>query len=228
MLPTRYQYSILIRGVDEIPEEIKTAIINYEPRLAAATLRIERDKAVDSAELKVRFLVRADLTCHPVHVPVEFIADVIETGKIIVNRRIDIEQSGAQAITDLQSNNDLSGLNGFLQQPGHQADVEVVAVLSQPTAKAVTVTLRVFNARQSTVQIGPDSLWIAFGYERDPIGPRVPAEGLAPFDLLPGQAVNLSVSFPWSGEPFATLGTDGLGINGTYQFAVQFAVGATS
>jgi len=73
-------------GVDEIPEEIKTAIINYEPRLAAATLRIERDKAVDSAELKVRFLVRADLTCHPVHVPVEFIADVIETGKIIVNR----------------------------------------------------------------------------------------------------------------------------------------------
>jgi len=73
-------------GVDEIPEEIKTAIINYEPRLAAATLRIERDKAVDSAELKVRFVVRADLTCHPVHVPVEFIADVIETGKIIVNR----------------------------------------------------------------------------------------------------------------------------------------------
>jgi len=26
------------------------------------------------------------LTCDPVHVPVEFIADVIETGKIIVNR----------------------------------------------------------------------------------------------------------------------------------------------
>jgi type VI secretion system protein ImpF len=73
-------------GVDEIPDEIRTAIVNYEPRLAASTLHIERDKSIDSAEIKVRFLVRADLTCHPVHVPVEFIADVIETGKIIVNR----------------------------------------------------------------------------------------------------------------------------------------------
>jgi type VI secretion system protein ImpF len=73
-------------GVDEIPEEIKAAIVNFEPRLAAASLRIERDKSVDPAELKIRFLVRADLTCDPVHVPVEFIADVIDTGKIIVNR----------------------------------------------------------------------------------------------------------------------------------------------
>ena len=73
-------------GVNDIPAEIRTAIINYEPRLAAASLHIERDNSVDIAELKVRFIVRADLTCDPVHVPVEFIADVIETGKIIVNR----------------------------------------------------------------------------------------------------------------------------------------------
>ena len=73
-------------GVNDIPEEIRAAILNYEPRLAAASLQIERDKTVDIAELKVRFIVRADLTCDPVHVPVEFIADVIETGKIVVNR----------------------------------------------------------------------------------------------------------------------------------------------
>jgi type VI secretion system protein ImpF len=73
-------------GVKNIPEEIRTAIINYEPRLAEASLHIERDLSVDAAELKVRFIVRADLTCDPVHVPVEFIADIIETGKIIVNR----------------------------------------------------------------------------------------------------------------------------------------------
>jgi type VI secretion system protein ImpF len=73
-------------GVDDIPEEIRTAIINYEPRLAAASLHIERDKSVDVAEIKVRFIVRADLMCYPVHVPVEFIADVIETGNIVVNR----------------------------------------------------------------------------------------------------------------------------------------------
>jgi type VI secretion system protein ImpF len=73
-------------AVGNIPEEIKTAIINYEPRLAAASLHVERDMSIDPADLKVRFIVRADLTCDPVHVPVEFVADVIDTGKIVVNR----------------------------------------------------------------------------------------------------------------------------------------------
>jgi type VI secretion system protein ImpF len=73
-------------GMDDIPGEIRTAIVNFEPRLAAASLHIERDTSVDITELKVRFVVRADLTCDPVRVPVEFIADIIESGKIIVNR----------------------------------------------------------------------------------------------------------------------------------------------
>ncbi len=73
-------------SVGNIPQEIRTAIINYEPRLAAASLHIERDTSVDPVELKIRFIVRADLTCDPVHVPVEFVADVIDTGKITVNR----------------------------------------------------------------------------------------------------------------------------------------------
>jgi type VI secretion system protein ImpF len=73
-------------GVDEIPDEIRTAIVNYEPRLAAGSLRIERDKTVDAVELKIRFLVRAELVCYPVHVPVEFVADIVESGKIVVNR----------------------------------------------------------------------------------------------------------------------------------------------
>jgi type VI secretion system protein ImpF len=73
-------------GMRKIPEEIRTAIFNYEPRLAAASLTIERDLSVDPAELKVRFVVRADLTCYPVQVPVEFVADIIESGKIVVNR----------------------------------------------------------------------------------------------------------------------------------------------
>jgi len=73
-------------GINDIPGEIKEALINFEPRLAAASLRITRDTSVDPVELKIRFIVRADLTCDPVHVPVEFIAEVIHTGKILVNR----------------------------------------------------------------------------------------------------------------------------------------------
>ena len=74
------------KSVNSIPGDIKTAIINYEPRLPAASLEVERDITVDPAELKVRFIVRADLTCEPVHVPVEFVADVIDTAKVIINR----------------------------------------------------------------------------------------------------------------------------------------------
>jgi type VI secretion system protein ImpF len=73
-------------GLDEIPVEIRTAIVNYEPRIAPDTLRIERDKELDPVELKIRFVIRGELVCHPVHVPVEFVADIIEAGKIVVNR----------------------------------------------------------------------------------------------------------------------------------------------
>jgi type VI secretion system protein ImpF len=73
-------------AVNSIPAEIKTAIVNFEPRLAAASLDVERDETVDPAELKVRFVFRAELTCDPVHVPVEFVADVVDTGKILLNR----------------------------------------------------------------------------------------------------------------------------------------------
>jgi type VI secretion system protein ImpF len=73
-------------GVDDIPDEIRTAIVNYEPRIAADSLRVARDKQVDPVELKIRFVIRAELVCHPVHVPVEFVADIVESGKIVVNR----------------------------------------------------------------------------------------------------------------------------------------------
>jgi type VI secretion system protein ImpF len=73
-------------AVDDIPDDIRTAIVNYEPRIAADTLRIERDKRVDPVDLKIRFVISGELVCHPVHVPVEFVADIVEAGKIIVKR----------------------------------------------------------------------------------------------------------------------------------------------
>ena len=72
--------------IKRIPEEIRAAVVNFEPRLASASLQIERDLTLDSAELRIRFLVRADLTCYPVQIPVEFVADIVESGKIVVNR----------------------------------------------------------------------------------------------------------------------------------------------
>ena len=85
-LPDIANRTIDENSVNDIPEEIKAAILNYEPRLAPASIEIARDTTVDSAELKVRFLVRADLTCDHVHTPIEFIADVVESGKVTISR----------------------------------------------------------------------------------------------------------------------------------------------
>jgi len=85
-LPDISSLTIDTMEIKRIPDEIRAAVVSFEPRLAAASLQIERDLTLDPAELKVRFLVRADLTCYPVQVPVEFIADIVESGKIVVNR----------------------------------------------------------------------------------------------------------------------------------------------
>jgi type VI secretion system protein ImpF len=73
--------------VDEIGNEIAAALRDFEPRLVSDTIRIARDQSVRSEELKVRFVVRADLSCLPLNVPVEFLADIeVDTGKISINR----------------------------------------------------------------------------------------------------------------------------------------------
>ena len=49
---------------------------------------VERDEALDKAELKIRFVVRADLNCEPLNIPVQFVADVeLDTGKIAIKNR---------------------------------------------------------------------------------------------------------------------------------------------
>jgi type VI secretion system protein ImpF len=73
-------------GMQKVPGEIRAAIVSYEPRLAAASLQIERDPSLDAGELRIRFIVRADLVCEPVHAPVEFVADLTDVGEITVNR----------------------------------------------------------------------------------------------------------------------------------------------
>jgi type VI secretion system protein ImpF len=80
------------RTIDEgrivdISDEITTALIDFEPRLISRSIQSSRDDTVDDAELKIRFVVRADLRCDPVNVAVEFVADVeLDSGKIRINR----------------------------------------------------------------------------------------------------------------------------------------------
>jgi type VI secretion system protein ImpF len=72
---------------DDVRDEIQNVLMNYEPRIDRNSIRISRDMTVQSHELKIRFIVRAELFCEPVNVPVEFVADLdVDVGSIQINR----------------------------------------------------------------------------------------------------------------------------------------------
>ena len=85
-LPDIAHHGVNAAAMKKLPQEIKAAIVNYEPRLAAASLHIERDPNPDGDQLRMRFVVQAELTCEPVHAPVEFTAEITEAGEITVSR----------------------------------------------------------------------------------------------------------------------------------------------
>ncbi|QEL26330.1 type VI secretion system baseplate subunit TssE [Bosea sp. F3-2] len=83
--PDMTRLSIDEHRVDTIRADLADVLIGYEPRLIRKSIAVERDQVLDPAELKVRFLVRADLNCEPLNVPVEFVADLeLDTGKIAI------------------------------------------------------------------------------------------------------------------------------------------------
>ena len=79
----------------------------------------------------------------------------------------------------------------------------------------LTTRLRLYNGGTEVMRFTPDDLWLALGYAENPPGPRIPADGMAPFNLLPGQAADTTLIWLWLGEPFASLGV------GAYQYAMQ-------
>jgi len=74
--------------VGAIKTELAQVLLAYEPRLMKQSIVVERDEGLDKAELKIRFVVRADLNCEPLNIPVQFVADVeLDTGKIAIKNR---------------------------------------------------------------------------------------------------------------------------------------------
>lgn len=93
-------------------------------------------------------------------------------------------------------------------------NVQIISVTT--SAGQVTTRLRLYNGGNTLLPIMSEDVWLALGYVENPPGPRTPAEGLAPFDLLPGQAADMTLVWLWSGEPYGSLGI------GAYRFALQF------
>jgi len=73
--------------VDGLSAELQKVLMTYEPRLDRHSIKASRDRSVRTEELKLRFLVKADLRCEPLNIPVEFVADVdVESGGIHIAR----------------------------------------------------------------------------------------------------------------------------------------------
>lgn len=86
-LPDLVHRTIDEGSVRDIRDEIRTALKHFEPRLMEDSISVVHDETVDKTELKVRFIVNADLACEPLNVPVEFVAEVeLDSGKIMINR----------------------------------------------------------------------------------------------------------------------------------------------
>lgn len=92
-------------------------------------------------------------------------------------------------------------------------DVRLVSVTT--IDGQITTRLRIYNGQTTPVTFTQDDIWLALGYAPDPPGPRNPAEGMPPFELLPEQAVNLTLVWYWADEPYAALQV------GSYRFAIQ-------
>ena len=74
--------------VNDVAGEIERVLRTFEPRLGARTITARRDETVDPAELKLRFVVRAEIQADPLNVPVEFVADLErDTGRVRVLQR---------------------------------------------------------------------------------------------------------------------------------------------
>lgn len=75
-------------GTEFVADEIQTAVTTYEPRLIRRSVKVTRDDSVDPGANNIRFLVSGEMSCDPVAVPVQFVADLeVVSGKLAVSKR---------------------------------------------------------------------------------------------------------------------------------------------
>jgi type VI secretion system protein ImpF len=87
-LPDIVNRTIDENRVETIVDEIQMAILAFEPRLIGSSLKVARDRNADPGVLAIRFNVTGEMSCDPVAVPVQFIADLeVGTSKLSIRKR---------------------------------------------------------------------------------------------------------------------------------------------
>ena len=87
--------------------------------------------------------------------------------------------------------------------PFADVDVQIISVTTQPGQ--LTTRFRIYNGGSETLHITGDDIQLALGFVPNPVGPYVPAETLSSLTLLPEQAVDITLTWEWYSEPYATL-----------------------
>lgn len=212
----------LISDQPDLPADSQYLLLNYEV-LAGA-------EALDTTTWRVEFvdaggqiytpssaaLSYTDFDVLPLEIPV-LSALSASVGYIVP----DTLQGGRWIISDTTGNGASFALS-FATEPldlrYDGVDVRLVSVTY--VEGQITTHLRIYNGRTEALHFTQDDIWLALGYAPEPPGPRNPAEGLTPFDLLPEQAVDLRLVWYWDGEPYASMGV------GEYRFAIQLTRGS--
>ncbi len=207
----------LVTDQPDLPADSQFLLLNYEV-LAGA-------EALDTTTWRVEFvdaggqiytpgsiaLSYTDFDALPLEIPALSSLSV-SVGYIVPTTL----QNGHWIITDATGNG-VSFTLSFAAEPldlrYDGVDVRLVSVTF--VEGQITTHLRIYNGRTETLHFTQDDIWLALGYAPEPPGPRNPAEGLTPFDLLPEQAVDLRLVWYWGGEPYASMGV------GEYRFAMQ-------
>ncbi|MCK2056118.1 GPW/gp25 family protein [Methylobacterium sp. 37f] len=86
--PDLLRRSIDENRINDIGAEIETAFTIFESRCIPGSVRVTPDSRVPIEELRVRFIISAEIRSDPLNLPVRFVADLErDTGKIVVQRR---------------------------------------------------------------------------------------------------------------------------------------------
>ncbi len=207
----------LITDQPDLPVDSQYLLLNYEVFAGAEVL--------DTSTWRVEFvdaggqiytpgsaaLTYTDFDALPIEIPA--LSSLSASVGYIVP---DTLQSGRWVITDTAGSGvsfTLSFATAPLDLAYDGVDVRLVSVTY--IEGQIMTHLRIYNGRAETLHFTQDDIWLALGYAPEPPGPRNPAEGLTPFDLLPEQAVDLTLVWYWGGEPYAALQV------GRYRWAIQ-------
>ncbi len=216
------QDSQLVADQPDLPADSQYLLLNYEVLAGAETLdtRIWRVEFVDAGGQIYTpgsaALTYTDFDAMPLEIPA--LSSLSASVGYIVP---DTLQGGRWVITDTAGNG-VSFILSFATKPLdlHYDGVDVRLVSVTYLEGQITTHLRIYNGRTETLHFTQDDIWMALGYAPEPPGPRNPAEGLIPFDLLPEQAVDLTLVWYWGSEPYASMGV------GEYRFAIQLTRGS--